>query len=157
MPRTTSATFRDAVYSQRTSEAFIVLLTIEHDDLAAPIRLSSDGVDTTSNGETFIAYPFNITFPDDPEEGITMGKFEIDNVAQDYIAAIRSISTSPTMQIDVVLASDPDTLEVSLSGFEMTNIEYTANVISFSLSVESFMNEPWPGDSFLPSTFPGLF
>ena len=157
MPRSTSATFRAAVYGAQTDEAPLVLITIEHADLPTPIRLSSDVVDTISNGETFIAYPFEISLPDDPHQGITRGKFSFENISQDYTAAIRSLTTAPTMRIDIVLASDPDTLEVSYTDFEMTNFEYDVNVISATLSVESFMTEPWPGDSFLPSKFSGIF
>ena len=40
---------------------------------------------------------------------------------------------------------------------KLQNIEYNADTISGDLTIESFMNEPFPGDSFQPSLFPGLF
>jgi len=157
MARSVTDTFKAAVFTQNTDEAFLVLITIDHTDLTTPIRLSSDTVDTTSNGLVYVAYPFTLSLPSDPETGVTRGRFTIDNVAQDYIAAIRSINTPPTVGIQIILASDPDTVEVEFSDFQMVNIDYDKDIISADLSIDYFMTEPYPGDVFLPSKFPGLF
>lgn len=157
MPRPTSENFRRMAFSQQTDEATLVLITIDHGDLPDPVRLSSDTVDTISNGETFLAFQFKVDLPDDPHEGITQGKFMIENIDRGLIEGIRSVTTAPTMQIDIILASDPDVLEASFPGFEMTNVNYNVMTLTANISIESFMTEPWPGDSFLPSKFPAIF
>lgn len=157
MSRNVSNTFKSAAFGQQTDEAFLVLLEIDHADLSEPIQVTSDGVDTTSNGETFVAYPFELSLPSNPETGISQAQLTIDNVSQDIIVSIRNITTPPSVVIQVVLASDPDTIEVEFSGFELRNVNYNALTISGILTIESFMSEPYPGGSFLPSTFPGLF
>ena len=150
-------TFKSAAFSQETDEAFLVLIKIDHDDFSESIPVSSDGVNTISNGETFVAYPFEISLPSNPETGISQAHLSIENVSQDIIDSIRNISTPPSVVIQIVLASDPDTIEVEFSGFELRNVSYDALTITGTLTIESFMSEPYPGDSFLPSTFPGLF
>lgn len=157
MSRTVSNTFKSAAFGARTDEAYLVLLTVDHTELASPIRVTSDGVNTTSNGETFYAYPFTLYLPDDTDRPFSRGRIVIDNVSQVLISAARSIATALSITIQIVLASDPDTVEVEFSDFELTDISYDAQTISGTLSIESFVEEPFPGDSFIPSYFPGLF
>lgn len=155
--RNTSTDFREAVYGQQTSEAFIVLIDIDHADLSEPIRICNAGENITSNGNLYLALPFELSLPDEPSTGVTVGKIAIDNIGQEVIDDIRSISTAPSVEISIILASAPDTVEVSFSGFEMTNINYDLYVISADIGIETFMGEPYPGDAFIPSMFPGLF
>ena len=166
MSRDTSLAFRQAVYGQHTSEAFLVLLKIDHDDLAGlgldPIRVTSDGVDTTSTldggSETYSAYPFTIVLPSNVEQGITRGQLIIDNIDRSIVEVIRQLSNEPCdVSIWVVTATTPNTAEATFTGFRFTNITYNELIVSGELTIENFLNEPIPGDTFLPSTFPGLF
>lgn len=157
MSRDTSLTFRQAVYGQTTDEAFLVLLELDHPDLSEPIRVTSDGVDTESGGNTYISYRFDIRLPSDPSEGVTRGKLTIDNVDRQIVEAVRSINSPLSVKIMVVLASSPDTVEAEFSGFELRNVVCDALQVTGDLSVEYFTSEPFPGDLFLPATFPALF
>ena len=47
--------------------AWLVLLTLDHPDLDQPIRVTSDGVATISNGLLYDPFPFEIILPDDVE------------------------------------------------------------------------------------------
>jgi len=157
MSRSLSTAFRSALTAQETSEAILMLLEIDHASLGSPIRVGSDAVNTTSNGEVFVAYPFELQIPNDNDDGPPVAKLRIDNVDQTLTATIRSITTPPTCRMMLVLASDPDTIEIDLPGFEMKNISADKSSISAELTIENFMNEPFPGPKFMPSSFPGLF
>jgi hypothetical protein len=157
MSRTTSLTFREAVNAQETDEIFLVLVTINHDDLASPLRFVNNNENVTSNGNVFTAYPFEITLPDDTVEHAPTCKLRIDNVARDLVTAIRSISSPLDMTIQVILASDPDTIEVEYSDFKLVDVSYDAFTIEGTISIEGFAHEQYPGRTFLPSNFPGLF
>ena len=157
MSRTFSDTFKSAMFGQQTDEVVLVLLTLDHDDLASPIRVTSDGVDSISNGETFLAYPFQINLPEQGEDGPSVGKLTIDNVNQSIAQAVRSISTPPDLTIQIVLASDPDTVEVELTNYEFTDIVITAETVVGNISRKVFYNEPYPCYYFIPSQFPGMF
>jgi hypothetical protein len=158
MSRSLSTAFRSALAAQETGEAILLLLEIDHSELATPIRVSSDNVNTTSNGEVFVAYPFILKLPnDDNTEGPPVASLQIDNVDQSLTTVIRNITTPPTCRIMVVLGSDPDTLEMDLPGFSMIDISANVTTISAQLTIENYMAEPFPGNKFMPSTFPGLF
>ena len=152
-----SATFTAALMAQETGEAFLILVKIDHTSLSAPIRVTSDGVNTTSNGETFIAMPFELELPISDPDQPPRAKLTIDNVDRSIVTAIRSISTEATVDIDIVLASDPDTLEVSFTGFKLVNVSYDALTVEGDLSFENFFAEPYPSRVFSPADFPGGF
>jgi hypothetical protein len=157
MARTLSNTFRSALYAQETDTVFLVLIEITHDDLAAPIRVSSDATDTISNAETFSAFPFVISLPSDDNSGASVGEISFDNVSREIIDDIRTIQTPPDFSIKIVTAADPDTVEIEYSNLILENVQYDAFQIRGQISVFSLEAEPYPGDSFLPSYFGGLF
>jgi hypothetical protein len=154
---TVSDSFKADVFAQETGEAFIILLAIDHDDLSSPIYLGSDGVDTISNSKTYIAYPFDFIAPAMAGDKEPAAKIEIDNVSREIIEAIRGLSSPPTIEVDIVRASVPDTIEVSFPDFLLNDVTYDRLVVSGTMVVETLGNEPFPAHSFLPSNFPGLF
>lgn len=157
MSRATSNALKAAVAGQETGEVFLFLLEIDHDNLVTPIRVCNNMEDITSNGELFVAYPFELALPSDSNDESPKTRLSIDNIDRSLMATIRSITSAPTVRIMAVLASTPDTLEVDLPGFSLVNISADAMAISGDLSIEDFTTEPFPGDRFLPSSTPGLF
>ena len=156
MSRSVSNTFKSTAFGSQTDEAYLVLLTIDHEDLDDPLYVTSNGIAVISGGNTFLPYPFTLTLPDDTERPFSRGRLTIDAVSQTWLA-IRWFNTPVSITIQVVLASDPDTVEVEFPDFELTELSYNEQTISGSLSIESFTEEPFPGDAFIPSFFPGLF
>lgn len=157
MTRSVSTTFKQAVAAQETGEAFLVLLTISHADLAAPIRVSSDAVNTTSRGETYVAFPFDLALPDDNRSSAPRARLTIDNVDRQIVEAMRLIQSPPTVLMEVVLASDPDTVEAEFPAFKLRSVEVDILTVRGDLTIELFEDEPYPAGSFVPSAFPGLF
>ena len=68
--------------AQETGTAWLVLLTITHPGLPTPIRVTSDGVVTVHNGNTFDPFPFEVTLPDDVEGRAPQAHLRIDNTSQ---------------------------------------------------------------------------
>jgi len=158
MSRALSSTFVEAVNSTETGEVFLILVTISHPDLANTIRITSDSVDTVSNGNTFVSFPFRASLPDDSEEASgALAKLTIDAVDRRVVEAVRKISGVPDVEIDIVLASDPDQLEASWPTFKMSNARYDKMTIEGDLVLELLDQEPFPADSFDPARFPGMF
>ncbi len=152
-----SSDARQDLFDQETGEAFIILLTISHADLPQPIRVCNDGKDIISNGNTFSAFPFEIALPSDEGDQAPKALLRIDNVDRSIVAAVRSVSTSPDVQIDIIRASAPDDIEVSFPDFTFDNIAYDAFTVSGELTLENFLQEPYPAGVFDPSRFPGGF
>ncbi len=157
MSRNVSATLKQAIFAQETDEAFIVLLTISHSDLSVPIRVSSDSTNTVSRGDTYIAYPFDLSLPADSDERPPRARVAIDNVDRVLVTAIRSITGAPTVLMEIVRASDLETVEVSFPDFQLKDVRYNALVVEGDLVIEAFEEEPYPADIFSPANFPGVF
>jgi len=162
-----------AMFASETPEALILLITITNPaDLANPIRLA-DGytnriasltTDTdvtygvTSNSVDYLFMPMQISLPGEQEAGAAQCSLVLNFVTREAIDIVRTYLTSPvSVQIDLVLASSPDRVETSFSGFKITNVTYNAEQITFDLNMVSLSREPFPCFTFTPANFPGLF
>lgn len=168
---TTSLNFRQAAYAAETGRVPIALITLDHEDLADPIRISTDPTQelsglttdeekvygTVSNGENYVFLPVRLKLPDDTDEGPGEMQLEFDNIHRAYTSAIRSISTPVSCQVDIVMDNALDTIDASWPEFYVTNIVYNATTITGTLKLETLEREPFPAGSFVPSYFPGLF
>jgi len=166
--RTVSTNFRAAAYAQNTDEVPVLLVTIDHVNLTVPIRVSTDNADTfdfegetvrgtISSGNNFVYYPMQITLPDDAENSVPSASLVIDNIDLQIMREIRQMTDSPTIKMQVVLASSPDIIEAEFDGFKFDTIDADALTINGQLSLDHFYKEPFPGTSMLPSNFSGIF
>lgn len=157
MPRNVSSIVRQAIYDQQTEKAFIALLTLDHPDLNSPLRFSSDGVDTVSNGDTYVSFPFRISLPQESKDTIPSVQLEIDNVSREIVSTIRDIDSNPTLEMEIVLSSDTDTVIAGPFPFELRDVNYDALTVQGTLSNPALDETSFPTDSFDPANFPGLF
>lgn len=164
--RVLSLNFREALFSQESSEVPIFLLTITHPSID-PIYLSTDpterystdplGYRTVSRSTNFLYAGIEVTIPDEQDKSPPASKLTIANVARDLIPLARSVSTPPSVKIEAVLASDLDTVEMTWPALDMSNLQYDANQLVFDLTMDSLVTEPYPAGNFSPAYFPGLF
>lgn len=166
-----SLNLRQAAYASETPRVPIFLMTIEHDTLPEPLRISSDPTQrieelttdfevaygTVSRGDTYIFFPVRLKLPDDADEGSGTMEIEIDNVHRTLTETIRNIFTPCVFKTEIVMDNTLDVVEVSWPEFELINISYNASVISGTLKAETLEREPFPSGKFCPSYFPGLF
>ncbi|TVQ82100.1 MAG: DUF1833 domain-containing protein [Micavibrio sp.] len=157
MSRSLSLSALDALNAQETGEVFLILLTIDHPSLSAPLRVTHDRRNTESRGEVFVAFPFDLELPEDSETLSAQARLSIDNIDRSIVAALRSIDGAPSVLLEVVRAADPDTVEAAFPDFRLTNVQYDALGVTGDLSIEDFTAEPYPAAVFSPSGFPGLF
>ena len=157
MARELTIAARRALYSQETDIAFLVLLTINHSSLADPLRFVAWDEDIVSRGETYISFPFEITFPQDSVDTPPRAQLKIDNVDRQIVKTIRTLKTRATVTVEVVTTEDNDVVEASYSGFELKDVHYDAFVVSGNLEPETFLREPFPTRRFTPGAFRGVF
>lgn len=165
--RILSLNLREALFAQETGEVPIFLLTITHPLLADPIRLSTDPTAqlstdplvyyTASRGNNFLYAAVDITLPNEEDRSPPTSKLILQNVTRDLIPLARSISTPASVMIETVLASAPDTVEITFPAMDMVNLTYNAATLTFDLSIDAMVTEPFPADTFSPAYFPGLF
>lgn len=151
-----SATTRQTLYAQSTGEAFLVLLTIRHADLLDPIRLTSDGVATVRSDGSYQPFPFEIQLPNQNDENDAGVTLTIDIVDRQVIDLLLSIDTAPMLDIEVILASDPESPIVRYPGLRWETSGFNGLTLSGSLRVDDFADEPLAA-TFTPSRFTALF
>jgi hypothetical protein len=167
MPRQLSPSFISGAFAQETDEVLVCLLTITHEDLALPLYLSSDpttrlsenplAYGTSSRGNMHLFLPFEFTLPDDMSDSPPRVQLSMDNTDRQLVALLRSISTPASIKVEIVLASDPDFVELTLPAMQLGDVTIEEGRISANLVADNLINEPHPAGSFTPGSFPGLF
>lgn len=167
MSRTLSLNARQAMFSQETDEVPILLLTITHPTTADIIRLSTDPTTrissaplvygTVSRSKTFLYVGMQATLPDEKDKAPPMAQFRVSNVDRSIIPLIRSIYSPAQVLMELVLASALDDVEVEYPVLEIVSVDYAADVITFTLAMDALTSERFPGGSFDPAGFGGLF
>ena len=153
---TINATLKEAMASQETGEVLVVLLTINHPNLTQPIRVCSDSVETLSQSRTFIPYPFTFKAPDEAENGPTPARLIIDNVGEIIAESIQLLDSPASVDVEFVLASSPNHIQIAWPTFELTNVEGDELTISGDLTIPGLMTEP-VGGTIDPAGYPALF
>lgn len=144
--------------SESSDDPFLSLLTISHSALAEPIRCVMDRADFVSRGNTFIAYPFELTPQEQSKDGIKPAHIRIGNVDGRIVETLRAVAGSgeePVLTLEFVFASDPDTVEMAWPLFMLQNAKYD-DVVEGDLVLPDLTIEPVPGFSFTPRWAPGL-
>lgn len=166
--RVLSLNFRKALFSQEgEGEVPIFLLTITHPKIADPILLSTDPTTrltddpatwgTVSRSQTYLYGGIDVTLPDEQDGSAPSGKLTIQNVTRDLVPLARSVSSPPSVKVECVLASAPDTVEASWPVLNMSNLVADASNLTFDLTIDALTTEPFPPLTFAPGSFPGLY
>ena len=155
--RDLSLTAREALFAQETGEVFLILLTIDHSTLGTPLRFVYNNEDITSRGNTYTAFNFDIQMVSEEDDGaITQVDLNIDNVDRTLIETVRGISSPPDVTMEIVLASDPDTVEAGPFEFSLQSVNYDAITVNGKLGYPPMLDEPFPGDRFTVQNFPAI-
>lgn len=159
MSRSFPTTIIQAMNAQSTSEVFLAIIDIKHSTFST-FYYVNNFESITSNGQVYSPFPFSLILPETSEDTAPVFTLRISNVSREIIDEIRGVAgLRERMKIDIsiIAASDPDTLLATWPDFELVNVDYNREYIIATLSLENLFNEPFPGDSFSPANFPGLF
>lgn len=167
MSREVTPSFLGAAFAQETGEVPICLLTVTHEDLDEPIYLSSDATTrlseqplvygTESRGEQYIFLPFEFTLPDDRSDSPPRVHLTMDNIDRSLVTILRSFSSPASVMMEIVLASDLDTVEITMPALQMSDVSIGDHSIAVTLVADALINEPHPAGQLTPGAFPGLF
>lgn len=140
------------VNKRETDEVALHLLTLTHADYGT-IRFVADDFALESNGETFAATWFEWRRPNEGQvapRGV-LNVFNGDGLVGGMIDAVK---TPISARIDIVFASDPDTLVKSWPHYQWLNIRYNAITARGELGQPDYGREMWPprvmSESFIP-------
>jgi len=144
------------LYAQESNDPFLVLLTLTHVSFGT-LRFVANTVDITSRGNTFEAFPFKITLPADDGESLKDIVLTLDNVSLQLITSLRSITNYIAVKIELVLASNPDLVEIEIDGLKINSVSYNAESISANLILDNFLNTELTSEKYTASLYRGLF
>jgi hypothetical protein len=155
--RSLTAALVAAMFAERTNDGPLLLLTITHPTLAVPIRLCADGVDHTSRGHVFSAFPFDVTLPDDQEDQPAVARLTADNVSRRIVPLLRSLPDAPLATVEIVKFSDVNTVEITLPRLQMSQPQ-RPDPMSFScdLTLIDTSIQRYPRDRYYYSHYPAL-
>lgn len=150
-----SATAVRALLGLEPNEVVLALLTIEHPSIT-PIRVVNNNENIVSNGNTFIAFPFNITLPSDSEDP-GLAELQIANVDRSMIEAIEAITTPATCKVQIILASTPSTIEYEWSNLVLRNATADDVTITAQIGNPPIDAMPYPPMRVTQRDFQGLY
>jgi len=154
--RTISPEARAAAHAEASDKVWLVLLEITATGLSTPIRVANDNVDVIHQGWTFIGYPFEVELPPESQDRPMIARIRIDNTERLIVDEVRTISEPPSVTLRVVLADQPDVIEVEYAGMRLRNVTWDAGEISGDLVYEDILSEP-VCEQMTPARFPGAF
>lgn len=162
MARSIPTVVVQAMNAQTTGQVFLTLLEISHSTIAT-LRLVNNTENVTYGGNTYTSFPFSVTLPPDNEEAQYQARISIDNASRYFVQSARELSASrERAKIKLIVVSDVsagvanETL-LTINDLEIITISYTAESLDITCRIESLLSESFPGYSFTPSNFPGIY
>ena len=159
MPRTLSLLARQSLTAQETDVVWVALIEISHSTITPSLKFCSPShTNITHDSSTWIAFPFELTLPDERDDKPPKVTLTVDNVDRQIMAAIRPLQTAPTVALSIVTSADDFAAkEIGPLTFTLQNISVDAMTIQGTLEYESILSEPYPGTRFDPVKFTALF
>lgn len=173
MPRRVSLNARKAYEAQSSKEVEVVLITIEHDELDEPVRLSTDPTERLSEDpliyctrsslmdadpetEPYLFLLAEVELPSDLEDAPAEARLILANLDASISNLLRSFLTPARVSVAVVLSTSPDLAEVLFTGLLLTGADGDASEISLTITRLPIEDESWPKDRMTKERFPGL-
>jgi len=172
--RAFSAAALAQLYSPDADDPLLLLLTITapNDVPGADVLRFANGYTTrltgletdasitaygvVSRGNDFIFLPMEVTFPQ-ADDAAPRARITLHDITREAMPLVRAVTSAPSVLLELVLASAPDTVEMSVSGLSLSVISYSRDTISADLVADNLALEPFPSHTFVPANFPGLF
>lgn len=155
MPSNLSNALKAQLFAQESGDPFLTLVTLQNSAFIA--RLVNNSDDITSRGNQFTAFPMKIRLPVDDGTTTRDVAIDFDNASLELITNLRSVIGNIGITIEMILASDPDTVQVSLDGLLLSNITYNSTKISATIVMDNFLSVAMTSERYTPKNFPGLF
>lgn len=146
---------REAMFSQSSKEVMLKVLTLNLP--SGVIRVVDDENEITSNGEVFEAFPFSLPLPEERDDRVSRVQLTITNIDARIMDGISQLVAPLPITMEVILASDPDTIEAGPFDFFMMSAKFDAKVVTGELAFEDVLHEAYPGWRVTPGSHPAAF
>jgi hypothetical protein len=144
-----------ALLGLEPDDVVLVLLTISHPEIET-IRVTNNNEDVLSNGNTFLAFPFDITLPPDSEDP-GAAQLTIANVDRKIIGALEDITDPPDCEAQIVLASTPNIIEFEWVKLVLRSADADDMTVTAVVGQPVIDATPYPPVRVTQRDFPGLY
>lgn len=157
MAKSYTANYRERTGSTSGEDA-LYLLEISHAQLVTPIRVVNDTADIVSNGNTYIAYPFRITLPDDVAGQMPRATLTIDNLGRELTQWLDDSAggREATVRVMQIMRDAPDVIEYEIT-VDLRGVGQDVGQVSGQLGYEDVLNLPGLPMTYRADLAPGLF
>jgi len=145
------------LFAQESNDPFLMLVTINHISMPAPILLCTNSVNVVSRGDTYLPFPMTVILAPDDGESSREVQMTFDNVSREIIDELRSVTDPLDVKIEMVLASNPDYVQIAIEDLKIKNITYDRQKITARLFLDNFLNVGLTAERYTPLNYPGLF
>lgn len=173
MSRTISLNAAKQIDAMATDAVAVFLVIIEHIDLEAPLRISSDdavrlsvepltyGTLSTYGSIDGSAKPFYFTGmqvipPDDEEDVEPTATLVVDVLDADIVGLLTSTTIAATGRIAIVMADTPNLVEIETVNLTLKSANGDWGQVALKLSMKDLYDEPFPATRMSKERFPGL-
>ena len=158
MANTLSNELLAQLFAQESHDPFLILVTLSHASFSQDITLANNSENIVCRGITFLSFPMRIVLPIDDGGASRNCQIEFDNVSLALISQLRTITNSDIrVKLEMVLASIPNVVQMSLEDFKIGSISYDKIKIQAELVSDNFMDFCLTSERYQPSNFPGIF
>lgn len=156
MSRSLSTDLLNEFYGQESADPFLMLITLYQSSFGY-LRFVNNSEEIVSNGMTFLPFPMKLTFPTDDGKTAREVEIEFDNVSLELIEEIRGSTKLIDAKVEMVLASNPDNVEIEMGELKIKHITYNQFTIRAKLRMDDFLNTELSSEKYTPTNFPGIF
>lgn len=150
-----STEVKSQIFAQESDDPFLTLVTLDHELFTA--RLVNNSTDIVSNSLLYTAIPMRVRLPIDDGETSRDFAIDFDNISLELISNLRAVTGDISVQIDLILASMPDVIQMSHADLRITTITYDKQRISARIVLDNFLNIEMTSERYTPSLYPGMF
>lgn len=168
MSRTEAVANRVDLEAESSPHALLAFLTIEHPNVAEPMRFVSDVIDYAVGGVVFTGIPFGFQVLTDTEAA-PRTQIVVENIDRRIGIALRDTNTRAKVRIDIRSSADFDlsvdprvelvanTPIYAFKNFDLVNVTADAAQLTGDVELTDFSVEPFPNIRATQDRFPGLF
>lgn len=159
MSRTLSLAALTSVHSRSSAEQWLGLIRIIDPDPpnSVLLRFVVNDVQIISNGQVYLPFFVDIRLQDEVGDSVPQAELVVDAVDQTIVAALSGLTKGPVVDVEYVLASDPDTVLIQSLGLRTVGYKLVSNTLTMQLEGPDYLNERIPGRLMTMAITPGLF
>lgn len=157
MPRNLSAEALAAVMRQHSEEAFLLLAEFSHIPTNETFYAALNTENVVHDGNVYVATHFEVILPEISNRSPQGTSVVLDNVDLRLVGLLRSITQPLSVTLRVVLASQPDVIEMEFTDLVLREANWDVSKITGRLASEDPLNQAFPAHQYDPRSFQGLF